>query len=842
MVIKKKKKVIKDTKEPEPNIEQYTHNDKKRPYNPPVGLVTPQTDKDLPKKKYSYDPHLDPQLIWSGKKENTSFEVDTVSLHVHERIDPITIIENVMKKQKYQQETLFHYFELPENNLPNRQAIEFYKHDQDWSNRLIAGDSLLVMNSLLEKEGMENKVQMIYIDPPYGIKYGSNFQPFVNQQNVNDGKDEDLTQEPETIKAFRDTWELGIHSYLTYLRDRLLLAKILLAETGSCFVQISDENVHLVRCIMDEIFDSKNFISQITFRKKLMPLGSKTLESMADFIIWYAKDKTKMKFHQLYEKSIPNPSSRWTGLELKDRTRRPLTTEERVDLSLIPKESRVFRTVSQLAPSFSEKNVFTIEFDGKKYNPPAGQCWLTTKEKMLKIVSSARLMVEQTSPRYILYHDDFPYAKITNPWNDTAPAQGKKYVVQTNEKVIARCILMTTDPGDLVFDPTCGGGTTAFAAEQSGRRWMSCDTSRVAITLTKQRLMTSIFDYYELLHPEEGLRSGFKYTTVPHTTLKTIVNDESPSQEILYNKPSVIKNKIRISGPFTVEAVPSTATKSIDGFSEIIQVDTSVSRTGETVRQEQWRDELLKTGIRGKNGQKIEFSRVELLAATQWLHADAETKETEPKRAVISFGPDYAPLEQRQVANAIEEAQNLVPSPKIILFAAFQFDPESAKDIDEINWPGVTLLKVHMNGDLLTEDLKKKRSSSESFWLIGQPDVELKKQKDGMYVIEVRGFDYYNTKTGEIESGDSSKITIWELDTDYDGRSLYPKQVFFPMSGTADGWSKLTKTLKAEIDEEKIEQYRGTVSLPFNLGINKKVAVKIIDDRGIESLRIIRVK
>ena len=322
MVIRKKaskKKLSKDIPiegtQPSDKIKQYTHNDKKRPYNPPVGLVTPQTDKDLPKKKYSYDPHLDPQLIWSGKKENTSFEVDTVSLHVHERIDPITIIENVMKKQKFQQQTLFHYFELPENNLPNRQAIEFYKHDQDWSNRLIAGDSLLVMNSLLQKENIAGKVQMIYIDPPYGVKYGSNFQPFVNKRDVKDGKDEDLTQEPEMVKAFRDTWELGIHSYLTYLRDRLLLARELLTESGSIFVQISDKNVHHVRELMDEVFGANNFVSLIVIRTRSTST-SKFVSTLNDYIVWYGKNIEQLKYHQLYEEK-ESDYSRFCFAEIK---------------------------------------------------------------------------------------------------------------------------------------------------------------------------------------------------------------------------------------------------------------------------------------------------------------------------------------------------------------------------------------------------------------------------------------------------------------------------------------------------------------------------------------------
>lgn len=845
MVIKKKKKTVKNTKEPDADIEQYTHDNKKRSYNPPVGLVTPQTDKDLPKKKYSYDPHLDPQLIWSGKKENTSFEVDTVSLHVHERIDPITIIENVMKKQKFQQETLFHYFELPENNLPNRLAIEFYKHDQNWSNRLIAGDSLLVMNSLLQKENMAGKVQTIYIDPPYGIKYGSNFQPFINKRDVKDGKDEDLTQEPEMIQAFRDTWELGIHSYLTYLRDRLLLSKELMTESGSCFIQISDENVHRVRMLMDEIFGANNFVSLITV-KKTTGLTQKTLDNVSDYIIWYAKNIEVIKFHQLYfPKGIGGgiiPSA-YNKIELADGTRRYATLEEKN--GIIPKGSKLYSLDNLTSQSGGESSRFPIEFEGKEYRIEK-RYWSTNLDGIKNLIAHKRIEATTNRLGYVRYLEDFPGMLMTNVWTDVVSSflDEKVYAVQTKSKIIQRCILMTTDPGDLIFDPTCGSGTSAFVAEGWGRRWITCDTSRVAITLTKQRLATSIFDYYELNYPQEGVSSGFKYKTIPYITLKSIARNEPHDILPLYDKPIIEKLKTRVTGPFTIEAVPSPTVKTfdIDERIEKTEMDSSFSRSEETLRQDQWRDELQKTGIRGKAGQKIEFSRVEILPGTQWLHADAETNEPEPKRVVISFGPDYAPMEQRQVANALEEADLLRPKPKIIIFAAFQFDPESAKDIDEMNWPGVTLLKAQMNGDLFTDDLKKKRSSSESFWLIGQADVEIKKQKDGKYVVEVRGFDYYNTKTGEIESGDSSKISIWELDTDYDGRSLYPQQIFFPMSGTKDGWSKLAKTLKAEIDEEKIEQYRGTVSLPFDLGINKKVAVKIIDNRGIESLRIIRVK
>jgi adenine-specific DNA-methyltransferase len=356
--------------------------------------------------------------------------------------------------------------------------------------------------------------------------------------------------------------------------------------------------------------------------------------------------------------------------------------------------------------------------------------------------------------------------------------------------------------------------------------------------------MTAVFEYYQLAHREEGVTSGFVYNTVPHITLKSIANNEPPEQETVYDQPLVEKQKVRVTGPFTVEAVPAPAVKTLNEVEQgDLPADFSIARTGETQRQGDWRDELLKTGIRGKDGQRIEFSRLEPLPGTRWLHADAETKQEKPQRVVVSFGPEYAPLEQRQVELALSEAETLRPKPKIVVFAAFQFDPEAAKDIDETNWPGVTLLKAQMNADLLTEDLKKKRASNESFWLIGQPDVEIEELAEGdykgKYRVTLNGFDYYNTKTGDIESGGADKIAMWMLDTDYDGRSLFPRQVFFPMAADGEGWAKLAKNLKAEIDEGLVEAYRGTTSLPFEAGKHKCAAIKIIDARGIDSFKLI---
>lgn len=576
------------------DIEQYDHADKERVNNPHVGLVSEATEPTTEeKKKYEYDPHLDPQLQWAGKAEHTSFEVPTVSLHVHERIDAKTILENARKEETGpRQPSLFETIKKP-----LREAIEFYKHRQGWSNRLIAGDSLLVMNSLLEKEGMAGKVQMVYFDPPYGIKYGSNFQPFVNKRNVTDGKDADLTAEPEMIKAFRDTWELGIHSYLSYLRDRLLLAREILHESGSIFVQISDENIHLVRNLMDEVFGVDNFCGIISFRKTTGQAGN-LLPDTNDYLIWYSRKKENTKFRQLY---WPRVGINWVNYdyaELPDGTRRKITKNEKANSDLLPKGTKVYRRSPLTSTSKSKSTSMPVLFEGSTYLPGKGG-WKTNTKGFEMLKAANRLEAYGKTLSYRRYVDDFPFFPVSNAWTDTASGgygATKVYVVQTNQKVIQRCLLMTTDPGDLVLDITCGSGTTAHVAEQWGRRWITCDTSRVATTLAKQRIMTACFDYYQLAYPQEGVSSGFKYKTAPHITLKAIANNEHPKEETLYDQPLNETKKVRVTGPFTVEAVPSLYAKSLEEIEQENQgTGESVTRSGETSRQAGWRDELLKT-------------------------------------------------------------------------------------------------------------------------------------------------------------------------------------------------------------------------------------------------------
>ncbi len=827
------KKVVKPHKDI--SLENYEHKTEKRKNNPAVGLVTSQTDRIEGRTKYAYDPHIDPQLLWAGKEERSEFDVPNVSLHIHERIDPRTIARSFIKeKEQALQPSLFD----TDRDVPLSKAVHFYSHEEQWANRLIAGDSLQVMHSLLYKEGMAGKLQMMYMDPPYGIKYNSNFQPFTNKTQVKDNNDADIPGEPEMIKAFRDTWELGTHSYLTYLRDRLLLARELLNDTGSCFMQINDENLDYVKQLMREVFGDKNYIDTIPFWKT-SGLQQNFLPSVCDYIVWFAKDKQKVKYRQLYlDKNLgEDGSSAYSQIELSDGTIRPVSKEELVT-GILPKNARAF-TSGDLQ---SQGNpIVEFEFNGKIYK---GR-WKTNVAGLSRLAELGRIIQTKNVIRYKRYLDDFPVFPITSLWTDTGTGGGyKTYVVQTNEKVLQRCILMTTDPGDLVFDPTCGSGTTATVAEQWGRRWITCDTSRVAVTLARQRLMASKFDYYELIRPDEGIKSGFNYKKVQRVTLGSLANSEPAGEVALYDQPIRLKDAVRCSGPFTLEAVPSVRVKPFDGNLPDTLSDKDLAKNGLTAANQKWIDEMRSAGIRATGGKMIEFAILGHKEGSSHIHAEGQIREDDGSlsKANIVFGDDTGPLEQRQVELALRETMEERERADYLVFAAFQFDPEAAKDIDGVNVDGLTALKAQMNTDLLTEDLRKKRSSNESYWLIGQPAIDLIKTSDDKYQVQVRGFDYYNPATSEMDSAGISRVVMWMLDTDYDERSLFPTQVFFPQGDNKRDWTKLAKALNGSVDEELLEFFVSDTSLPFTRGGHKKIAVKIIDDRGIESLVIKELK
>jgi adenine-specific DNA-methyltransferase len=516
---------------------------------------------------YPRDPSLDPQLVWKGKDEQDreDLAVPTVPIYKQEHIHPKAIIEdlrrNGAREKKEQQPNLFADFNGldAEDELERfEKSTEFYRHENDWSNRMILGDSLLVMNSLAEKEGLKGKVQCIYIDPPYGIKFGSNWQVSTRKRDVKDGKPEDAAREPEVIRAFRDTWEKGIHSYLSYLRDRFVVARELLSETGSIFVQIGDENVHLVRCVLDEVFGSENFCANITFLKTAGKAGA-LLDNVSDVLLWYAKRVSQVKYRQMFlQKEIGVGTGReYSFFRHPDgsvSTTGKLAHHE--ILEQIKFGSRLFRYDNVIAQTASLTTTFELEISGQRYKPSVGG-WKSNEAGLAQLARAARIVPRAAFVGYVRFMEDFPVSPISSVWDDLRwgfDAADKRYVVETNPRVVQRCILMTTDPGDLVLDPTCGSGTTAFVAEQWGRRWITIDTSRVALALARTRLMSAKFPYYLLADSPEGvkkeseitgqtppnyeitgdIRKGFVYKRVPHVTLKSIANN--PEIEPIYER------------------------------------------------------------------------------------------------------------------------------------------------------------------------------------------------------------------------------------------------------------------------------------------------------------------
>jgi adenine-specific DNA-methyltransferase len=507
-------------------------------------------DERAPKKQlYPRDPSLDPQLVWKGKDEQDAADlaVDVVPVYIQEKIHPLAIVEDVRAsaaKTAEPQADLFADF----NGIKFEDYVDFYHHGLSWSNRMILGDSLLVMASLAQKEGLKEKVQMIYMDPPYGIKFGSNWQVSTRKRDVKDGKLDDVTRQPEQIRAFRDTWELRIHSYLPYLRDRLVAARDLLTESGSIFVQIGDENVHLVRSVMDEVFGSENFCSQITCSKTTGTTG-RLLPGTADYVLWFARDIERVKYAQLLKEKAygGEGASMYTLVEMPSGERRRLTPQEGRDLSLLPTGARICRLADLTSPRVREGRTgyYPITLDGKRYLPRKGE-WKTHREGIDRLLLAGRIALTGDTPAYVRYIDDFPAFSVTNIWNDLGAASDKFYVVQTGTTIVERCLLMATDPGDLVIDPTCGSGTTAYVAEQRGRRWITCDTSRVALALARTRLMSARYPYYLLSDSADGIRKeaelagrppissnpqndvkkGFVYKRVPHIQLKSIANNE----------------------------------------------------------------------------------------------------------------------------------------------------------------------------------------------------------------------------------------------------------------------------------------------------------------------------
>jgi adenine-specific DNA-methyltransferase len=798
-----------------------------------------------------------PFLDWAGKAERLSFDAPTLPLFVHERLSTKAILETLTAHERDRQLEL-QLFADPQ--LPLHQQLEAYEHTGGWTNRLILGDSLVVMNSLLEYEGLGNQVQVIYIDPPYGVKFGSNFQPFVRKRDVKNNDDRDMTREPEMVKAYRDTWELGLHSYLTYLRDRLLVARDLLTPSGSVFVQIGNENVHHVRELLDETFGQENFVSLITFLKTSSAGspsgGTRTLPTTSDFILWYAREHASVKYRQLYlpKKFRGEGSEQYTWVEF-DGTRRRMTRDERGGLTPLPKGARIFRADNLTSQSGVDKTRFEVEFDDRTFRPGTS-VWKTSEEGMERLKSAERLILVGNTLSYVRYIDDFPAFPVAENWQDTRVsgfADPKRYVVQTNPKVIERCLLMTSDPGDLVLDPTCGAGTTAYVAEQWGRRWITIDTSRVPLALTRQRLLTATFPYYALKDSARGPVGGFAYERrqnakgeevggiVPHVTLKSIANDEPPAEEVLIDRPEVEKKITRVSGPFVVEATIPTpvdiAGEDVDdsgnGGAALTQDASFVDRMLEVLR----RNPVLQLP-----GRQISLRKMREPAATLSLSAEAALEPDDTPVAIV-FGPENGAISERLVYEAAREAH--AKSYEQLLVVGFAIEA-GARDLVEKTdqLVGIPATYVQATPDLLMGDLLKTLRSSQIFSVAGLPDVELRslppEEADGpkRYEVELLGLDVFDPATMETDHRSGNDVPAWFLDTAYNSMSFHVSQAFFPRTGA---WDSLRKALKGELEETVWSHLAGAVSAPFVRNGSNELAVKVIDDRGNELLVVKRL-
>ena len=808
--------------------DDYVHISKTRKNNPDVGLSV--YDKEIPKKsRYDYDPHLDPQLVWTSKSEKSSFEVPIVSLLTQEKINSKKIINNFLKDTSYQA-TLDHFFK----KMPLNKSIEFYRHDIDWTNRLILGDSLIIMNSLINKEGMAGKVQMIYIDPPYGIKFNSNFQVNISSREVKDGQDKSLTRELEQIKAFRDTWELGIHSYLSYMRDRLILSRALLSETGSIFVQINDENLPYIILLMQEIFGKENLISIIPF-KKTGSASSKTLATICDYIIWFARNKQKVKYHQLYKKREidANTLKTYTKIELKDGSRRALTSEEKTK-GLIPKNAKLFTTISLTSQDYQENRSKPFTYNGKQFNPPRNRHWsVSIEEGLPNLAKRNRLYETENSIRFIYFLDDFPIIPLSNMWDDTMGETSPLYVVQTNTKIIQRCMLMTTDVGDIVFDPTCGSGTSAYVAEQWGRRWITCDTSRIAINIAKQRIITAFFDYYKISDLDQ---LNFIYKKFSHISASTIAYNKEVEFEILYDDPEIDHMKIRVSGPFTYETISSSQI--------MISIEEALMRNSEeAIDVRSFNEKVLfylkHDGLSYPNHKKLQLKNI-LPFNKGFLNARGIVKNGENEETVgISIGPEFGDVSLIQVERSIYSA--LHEHFDWLIVVGFSFD-EAAQIKLVHNKPDPDQLKCEMaliNPDIEIEDLQKKPSGVQMFTIFGKPEVNLVKI-DEKFQAELIAIDIYDPQTGLIDSVSPDKINVWFIDENFDGHTFFIHQIIFPNPNKIT--EKIKQKLKGLIEDSKLEFLTGTKSLPIEPKINKKIAIKIIDFRGNELLSVFDLK
>lgn len=765
------------------------------------------------------DPAADPVLFWSGKRNRR--EVPVLPLQRNEIVTESRISQIIERARRAAGEnaaqmnfsSIFAELEKNLRESDKSKRVEFYAHDEGWKNKLICGDSLHVMESLIHYENLRGKVQMIYIDPPYGIKYDSNFQQRVDstRNEVGDAADDVLT-----IKAFRDTWQLGVHSYLSYLEERLYLCRDLLSETGSIFVQISDDNLHRVRLLMDEVFGAANYVAVINYTKT-SGQTSRHLAVVTDYVIWYAKSIDSMVYNPVHgPKVLGGPGTdMYQFVRLPDGSYRRLTPEEQHGLKALPSGARAFRfgdvtSQRQGRPSGEGSAMyFPVKLLGREFHPPQGRGWSTTSDGMKRLAELDRLAVQGDRIAFVRYLDDFPAQELGNNWTDTAGGGGE-YVVQTNVKVVERCLNMTTRAGDLVLDPTCGSGTTAYAAERLGRRWITCDTSRVALNVARKRFLSAVFEHYRTRNG--SVSSGFICRSVNRVTLKSLAYDLEPEKVELFDEPEIDKKAIRVCGPFEVMSLGRYSVEDWKGY-----VSTAPHAI-ESSKLENYIEVIC----------RLYRKEAAVQGASGLIHAIAESHD---EKIAISVGPLSGRVTAKQVNDAVQDALASGILEVHILGWAFEANVGEVKT--QLEKRGRIKIVLQMiRPDTLSEGLKATQPSM-LFSPLALPDIEVHTKKNGkgtQATVRLKGVAVFDRKnrTTDYKHADSGYVSAWYLDEDYDGDCFVDCQMFFD-------FKKALNLKSLGLEPETQEFSLQLESQPFSLRGYKRIAVKVVDVFGNES-------
>lgn len=890
-------------------VEAITHDSESRKNIPSAELQPLLKDKERSPIRVAYERRnrdLDPQLVWRGKDEQdwSDLVVHAAPLYIQEHVHPKALIDDLQRQARttsdQRQLDMFSYFEI---QADADARTEFYQHDAHWSNRMILGDSLQVMASLAEREGLRGKVQCIYFDPPYGIKFNSNFQWSTTSRDVKDGKIEHITREPEQVKAFRDTWRDGIHSYLTYLRDRLTIARDLLTDFGSIFVQIGDENVHHVRVLMDEVFGNENFISQINFQTST-GRTSITIDTVCNYIIWYSKIKNNVKYYNLF--NLNNNLYHYRNdlfgkYELGDMT----------------------------SQHYSEKRSIPIIFRNEEFIPSNARQWAFDPSSIGRLQKADRVVrFSSKQIRWKKYEFERARGKQNNIWVDTqfgAFASDKIYIVQTPRKIIERCLLMTSDPGDLVLDPTCGSGTTAYVAEQWGRRWITIDTSRVALALARARIMGARYPYYLLADSPEGqvkeaeitnshpsskptyndIRHGFVYERVPHITLKSIANNSEI--DVIWEDYQERLEPLR-------RELNNSLKEAWEEWEIPRQADDAWPEPVKKIHAQWWKERIdRQRDIDASIAAKADFEylydkpyedkkkvrvagpfTVESLSPHRTMIVDENDNLVDPRKnnEATVRGGDFVQmiLESLKTAGVQQSCKNdkidftaLKPWPgdlicaegrylegdterRAAIFIGPEFGTvqradlvEAAREASDADFDvliacafsyeahttdfaklgRLSVLKARMNADLHMAEDLKNTGKGNLFVIFGEPDIEIIPAGPGQIQVRINGVDVFHPNTGEVRSDGADGIACWFIDTDYNEESFFVRHAYF--LGANDPYKSLKTTLKAEINEEAWASLNSDISRPFDKPQNGRIAVKVINHLGDEVMKVFRV-